>query len=297
MKQWIVRAGKRIIEPPMHVWRRIPLRLQGHIFVALPLLSILISAILALVGNYQRAGIETALQRHVQTVNASNIVLTLLVNAETGMRGYLLTRRDAFLQPYTTASEQLPSALANLQALADTEPGAAVRQERQTQVAQIQALVDQQMTDLAWQQQHEGESSSSSTEMYNHLTYGKQLMDALRDELTSMQTQEAQLLTERLQEINAIRQRDYLAVFLTLGVGVGTRLLARYLFDRGITWRIETLVTYIRSLRQGHAIPLSISGKRDALGDLEHEILALDVHLIQLSDGDTNLGTNINTRM
>lgn len=297
MKDRIVRIGRKLFETTMSMWRRIPLRLQGHIFVGLPLLSILISAILALVGNYQRAGIETALQRHVQMVTASNDVLTLLVNAETGMRGYLLTQQDAFLQPYTTASEQLPSALANLQALTDTEPGANVRQEKQTQLGQIQMLVDQQMADLAWQQQHVGNTAESRAELSTHLTYGKNLMDALRDELATMQTREAQLLTERLQDITAIRQRDYLAVFLTLGVGVGTRLLARYLFDKGITWRIETLVAYIRSIQQGRPMSLFLSDKRDALGDLEREILALHIHHIPPTDDDTAPGTNIDARI
>ena len=106
----IIRLGKWITQPIVRVWQRIPLRMQGHIFVALPLLSILISAIIALVGNYQRAGIEAALQRHVQVVAQSNEVLTLMVNAETGIRGYLLTQRSTFLQPYTSALQQLPSA-------------------------------------------------------------------------------------------------------------------------------------------------------------------------------------------
>jgi hypothetical protein len=48
-----------------------------------------------------------------------------------------------------------------------------------------------------------------------------------------MQSEEGQLLTERVQEINAIRRRDYLVIILALFIGLGTRLIARHLFNKG----------------------------------------------------------------
>jgi hypothetical protein len=115
-------------------------------------------------------------------------------------------------------------------------------------------------------------ADTSGNEIFNHLTLGKHLMDEIRTQIGVTQTAQWRLLTERVQEINAIRRRDYLAVFLTLVVGLGTRLVAWYLFNTGIIRRVNHLVKNMRSLRKGNPLPFSPSGKIDALGDLEEEI-------------------------
>jgi CHASE3 domain sensor protein len=232
MMQTIISIGKRIFQPVMRLWRRIPLHRQEKILVILPLLAITISAVLALFGNHQRANIQADIQRHFQMVRGLNEVVTLMVNAETGMRGYLLTRRDEFLQPHATASQKLPSAMSNLRALAEAEPGHDPRLNKLHLLNQIQLLIDRQMADLTWQQQYVTAPNTFDTEVYNHLTYGKRTMDEIRANLNVMQSEEQQLLTERVQEINAIRQRDYLAIILALCIGLGTRLIARYLFKK-----------------------------------------------------------------
>jgi CHASE3 domain sensor protein len=232
MIQTIISIGKRIVQPVARLWRRMPLRVQGRILVILPLLAITISAVLALFGNHQRANIQADIQRHFQMVRGLNEVVTSMVNAETGMRGYLLTKRDEFLQPFATASQKLPSAMSDLRALAEAEPSYNPRLNKLRLLKQIQLLIDRQMADLTWQQQYVIAPNTFDTEVYNHLAYGKRTMDEIRANLNAMQSEEEQLLTERVQEINAIRQRDYLAIILALFIGLGTRLIARYLFSK-----------------------------------------------------------------
>ena len=241
MIQTIISIGKRIVQPVTRLWRRIPLRRQEKMLVILPLLAITISAALALFGNHQRANIQADIQRHFHMVRGLNEAVILMVNAETGMRGYLLTRRDEFLQPYVTASQKLRFAMSDLRALAEAEPSYDPRLNKLRILKKIQLLIDRQMANLTWQQQYVTKSNTFrfftrgmtfDTKIYNHLTYGKRTMDEIRADLNSMQNEEEQLLTERVQEINAIRKRDYLAIILALFIGLGTRLIARYLFNK-----------------------------------------------------------------
>ena len=241
MMQTIISIGKRIFQPVTRLWRQIPLRRQEKILVILPLLAITISAALALFGNHQRANIQADIQRHFQMVRGLNEVVTLMVNAETGMRGYLLTGRDEFLQPYATASQKVRFAMSDLRALAEAEPSHDPRLNKLRLLKEIQLLIDRQMADLTWQQQYVTASNTFriftrgmtfDTEVYNHLAYGKRTMDEIRANLNSMQNEEEQLLTERVQEINAIRKRDYLAIILALFIGLATRLIARHLFNK-----------------------------------------------------------------
>ena len=241
MIQTIISIGKRIVQPVTRLWRRIPLRRQEKILVILPLLAITISAVLALFGNHQRANIQADIQRHFQMVRGLNEAVILMVTAETGMRGYLLTKRNEFLQPYATASQKLPSAMSELRALAEAEPRYDARLNKLRLLKKIQLLIDLQMANLTWQQQYVTSSNTFrfftkgmtfDTRIYNHLAYGKRMMDEIRANLNAMHNEEEQLLTERVQEINAIRKRDYLAIILALFIGLGTRLIARYLFNK-----------------------------------------------------------------
>ena len=242
MIQTIISIGKRIVQSVTRLWRRIPLRVQGKTLVILPLLAITISAVLALFGNHQRANIQADIQRHFQMVRNLNEVVISMVNAETGMRGYLLTKRGEFLEPYAIASQKLPSAMSDLRALAEAEPSHDPRLNKLRLLRKIQLLIDRQMADLTWQQQYVTASNTFSfftkgmtfdTKIYYHLAEGKRMMDEIRANLNAMQNEEEQLLTERVQEINAIRQRDYLAIILALFIGLVTRLIARYLFNKG----------------------------------------------------------------
>ena len=206
----------------------------------LPLVAITISAVLALFGNHQRANIQADIQRHFQMVTSLNEVVTLMVNAETGMRGYLLTKRDEFLQPYATASKKLRYAMSDLRTLAEAEPSHDPRLKKLRLLKTIQLLIDRQMADLDWQRQYAIASKTFrfftkgmtfDKKIYDLLASGKRTMDEIRANLNTMQNEEELLLIERIQEINAIRQRDYLVIILALVIGLGTRLMARYLLN------------------------------------------------------------------
>ena len=195
------------------------------LLVGLPLLAAAIAAVFAFFGNRQRANIEADLQRHLQMDKSLSEMLTVMVNAETGMRGYLLTQRDEFLGPYAIASQNLPAAMSHLHDLAEAEPGLAARSANLGRLNHLQLLINRQMSDLASQQQSINKSKEFNIDIYSHLSYGKRLMDEIRSILNAMQTEEGLLLTKRVREINAIRQRDYLVIFLTLILAVVTRLI------------------------------------------------------------------------
>src|SRR3982751_1115321 len=51
-----------------------------------------------------------------ETLLKQQELLTLMLDAETGVRGYLLTKNQSFLDPYRTARSALPSLLRDVQA-------------------------------------------------------------------------------------------------------------------------------------------------------------------------------------
>ena len=264
--------------PALRLWDRIPMRMQGRITVGLPIIAVFISTCLALIGNHQRVDIETDIQRKFEMSGSLGDLTTLMVNAETGMRGYLLTGQGEFLQPFNQASAQLPATMARLTALASAEPGAEPRKDKLRRIQHLQTLTDQQLADLALQQSYvvSGRRTVDDAEIFQHLTYGKDLMDEIRVETDAMRDEEQTLLNDRIADINAIRERDYISVTLALITALGIRFLAWYLFRTGTLRRVEQLTENVRSLRRGCPPPFPPNGKNDPLGELEQEI-----HLIR----------------
>ncbi|WP_434704894.1 GGDEF domain-containing protein [Pseudomonas sp. Z1-12] len=163
---------------------------------------------------------ETRLERNVVEAQIDRIrnVQGLLVDAETGERGYALTEKDAFLQPYYIAVSQLPSALKSLRASYQNDPAEEVgrveefarhSELRMVHLDQVIKLVSLHGNDAA-----EAEIAAGG---------GKDLMDTVRTlgaELIADETEELAALEREL--LNNIRWAVAISIvsfIVTLGLG------------------------------------------------------------------------------
>lgn len=254
------------------------MRVQGRITVGLPLVAVFISACLAVTGNHQRVDIETDIQRKFEMSVASGELTTLMVNAETGMRGYQLTGQSDFLEPFDQASGALPSVMARLTDLASAESEEAPRANKLQRIQQLRELTGRQLADLARQRSvvSSGGNAATDAEIRQDLVYGKDLMDQIRVEVDEMQAEERELLDDRIADINQIRARDYISVAIALIAAVVMRFLAWYLFRNGILRRVDRLTETVRSIRNGGPSPSPPPAKKDKMGELEREVHLLD---------------------
>lgn len=264
------------------VWNRAPIRAQGGILALIPVFVVVISFIVAIYGNRTRVWIEYDIQRKFQMVRQYNDLLTLMVDAETGERGFLLTKRVEYLEPYQKAVEQIPPSIESLKTTIEAEPGEKPRLERLEKLVQIQDLINRQLASLKASQEYVT-NGKSQDELNRHLLKGKGLMDSIRAEIGAMQNREEELLNERIEQINSIRYRDYIFVFIALLIGLIMRVVSFYLFDRGIVRRINRLTENVKSFGEGQEFRHPLPKKEDAIGLLEQEI----VKIVELKDLDT----------
>jgi signal transduction histidine kinase len=144
---------------------------------ALPV--VLLGAAVFLVFAEMSYGRATDAVRSAVQVSESRVVLQrvmrLLVDAETGQRGYLIAGREEFLEPYYAAAAEMPLALQRAQALlAGQGPQeAAAMQELQSLIAQRLSEMD---TTLRMSQ--EGDPHNAETMVGSGI--GKEQMDAVR---------------------------------------------------------------------------------------------------------------------
>jgi len=256
------------------VWNRASIRAQGGILALIPVVAVVVSFIFALYGNQSRQWIESDIQRKFKMVRQFNDLMSLMVDAETGERGFLLTKRPEYLEPYKQAVEQIPPTITNLRQTIELEPGEKPRIERLEGLQKIESLVNQQLA-LLKESQEFATNGKNADELYQHLQKGKGLMDQIRTEIGVMQNKEEELLTERIKEINSIRYRDYLFVFAALFIGLLMRLISFYLFDIGIVRRLNRLTENVSAITKGEEFLHPLPKKDDAIGLLEQEIVKI----------------------
>jgi CHASE3 domain sensor protein len=168
--------------------RTYPLILVG---LLVPCLLISIPAILAyqaerrLSDSFHWVSHTLEVQRQLQRL------LSLVVDAETGARGFLLTSREEYLAPYHAAREQLPSQIAMLHALTVDNP---TQQGHLRQLDQLMASkLDTAAETIALQQ---GGDHEAALKLVN-TDRGKQTMDAIRARIERMEHEESRLLAIR----------------------------------------------------------------------------------------------------
>lgn len=256
------------------LWQHLPLKTLGILSALLPMVAVVASAVLAFADNENRQRLETAVTRHFEMVGRLDALLTLLLDAETGLRGHLLTRREEFLEPFAQARKSLPDELKALRSFIEAEPGAEPRAQKRARLEAIETAANQEMDLLARLQ--EAPAGASAGAVRNNLTdqfiRSKELMDDLRGRLREMQADEKRLLGQRLEEIRRVRRRDYLSVSLALFLGLLTRGVVFWLFNRRVVQRVEHLTANVRALAADGTLPHAPTGRRDAIGELEQAV-------------------------
>jgi signal transduction histidine kinase/CheY-like chemotaxis protein len=118
-------------------------------------------------------------------------ILSLVQSAETGQRGYLLTGRAIYLEPYDRANAELPPALDHFQDLVSDNP-------RQTQpLKQLHDLILAKLNELrsTVEAYKAGNRDAALATVDND--NGLRLMQQIRDQVAAMQAAEDTLLAER----------------------------------------------------------------------------------------------------
>ena len=143
-------------------------------------------------------------------------VRSLVADAETGQRGYLLTGDKAYLLPYQDAQARLEPALAQLTDLTSDNAS------QQSRILQLHGMISAKMTELGstvvLYEQGKGEEALQIV----HSNLGRGVMDQIRDLMRDLQAEETRLLGERQA---ALKRSTQLFVTIVLSTALNLLLL------------------------------------------------------------------------
>lgn len=192
----------------------------------------------ALLSVFSTRDVERAGQRigHVQTnLLQLNKLLSTLVDAEAGQRGYILTGLDTYLEPYTGAKAQVDRQLAALRtSLADSSGQTAA-------LAEIQILVNKKFSEIDRTIELRRRNAGAALNVVG-TGEGLVAMNTLREKLHALEQNElTELNTRSALAARHARQSQLASLGLvTLAVGLalfGVRLLMRRVRE------LENLIT------------------------------------------------------
>ncbi len=225
---------------------------KGALVVAIPVCALLVAMAVFYQYEWQTRRAAESVMQSFEVRSEIRDVLILMVNAETGTRGYLLTGRPAFLQPYMTAVVDLPG---HLDALSDL---VADNRQQQERLASVERQTTQILGSLQKFQQ-EVVAGKPHAEVAD-LVAGREAMDGLRQELAWMVSEEERLLDERKDLAAASETRLRIAIFAGGIWGLLGGFVAALLFVRGIVGRMHGMEEDARRLAQGLSLQGGVGG-------------------------------------
>jgi CHASE3 domain sensor protein len=196
---------------------------------------ITVSGLLAYRTEYQVADSFHWVSHTIEVQRQLEHLLSLIAEAETGTRGFLLTSTEDYLKPYWAARDRLPGQIALVQNLT------ADNIVQRSNLQQLEPLVGRKLQIMAEIVALQKRGDREGAINLVRTDAGKQAMDAIRDRLEAMNQEESHLLVERQEVLNShVRLRT---AFVCALVALDTVFVVAILFLVRRLAKLQHLVT------------------------------------------------------
>ncbi len=218
-------------------------------------------------------------------------LLSVLQDAETGQRGYLISGEDRYLEPYLAAIRNVDKALRGLKELTADNPA---QQRRLELMAPLVAAKLEELKDTIDLRRGKGFEAARRVVISDK---GKKAMDELRAVIRQMEDQEQELLIRRDEEARASAQNAVTTIIMGIICATGLAGGAGLFLSRHIARPLNELTGQAMRIAAGD-ISVKATGayRRDEIGVLEEQFnqmaasLQDKVTLAQrIADGDLSM--------
>jgi signal transduction histidine kinase len=198
--------------------------------IASGLLALLVGAAFAVLLDSvaDLRALERRARQSEEVLQVANLLERLVVDLETGQRGFVITGQERFLQPWQRARDALPSEAATLERLAGNDPGQQARARRITQ-AVTSYLRDYSIPLVATARQ-----DLNAARTVPATDEGRARIDVIRAEFNRFLAAERDLAASRERRADAAAARAIAAA----AIGLGGSMLLIVLFAGYLTQAI-----------------------------------------------------------
>lgn len=264
-------------KPLARFWTDRPLAFKGLVVVALPL-TILLGALVSL---YLASNAETraeedvrrafAIQRDIYQVHA------LLAEAAGGVRGYVLTREERFLEQYRVAEKGIPATMRRLDVAVQDEVVRGYFEQL------VEATAEKRDNLRLAVEDAQRSPAQTPEEVKSALVANKLALDNVRRVIDQIQEQEAVVLDRRRALVDDVRRSFLALTAVSALVGLLGSLAAVYLFSTGIVRRVSKLEGNADRLARGELLT-ELPDAADEIGRLTQRLVGASTLLRKRED-------------
>jgi CheY-like chemotaxis protein/signal transduction histidine kinase len=222
---------------------RLPLPPKTLIGFLLAVIAVAIIALLSFQSLQATTASATSLAQSIQVLGRLEALLSTLIDAETGQRGFLLTGEEGYLEPYTDAKDALPDEIKAARGLLVNRP------EQQRRLDALESIANLKMAELESTvvARRAGKADAALAMVRTHR--GKIYMDRIRAAIDEMEVAERQVIAQRGAEA---KNAATLSLAVTIGgSGVLLFLIAGAAIVASRDFRARQAQAWIRSGQMG----------------------------------------------
>lgn len=219
---------------------------------------------IALVSQQRQVKVIAINAHTFDVIERSSVLLESLINIETGQRGFLISGREEFLEPYNSGKAAFEKTFAEIRELTSDNPAQQGRLDALQQ--SYQRWLTQRMDPLITRRRDA--SAAVVQEIHSSIGGGKVEMDAMRKVLADIDEEEHTLLKQRREGLyNAVSNTQWTLVAGGVG-GVILAVIMGFFITRSITVPIMHARDVAMRLSQGDlTVDMSVD-RRDEVGVL-----------------------------
>jgi signal transduction histidine kinase/CheY-like chemotaxis protein len=255
------------------------LRANRVIFLGgIPVVLILALVVFALVKFAAGEREEQSWIAHsYEVIDSLRAILADGLDAETGQRGYLLTRKPSYLKPFHAAEARLDRDIDRFRLLTRDNP------KNQKRAEELRKMFADRFKVLNAGIILSPYVPSLPPELVSLLDQGKTMMDATRSIIAMGMNEERQLLTGRIQARRAVERSEILAAILVAIIALLVLLIAGFLLVRN---NMRLALSEALRARQARVLQATVDNIRDGIlvfGE-EEKVVAFNEIFFRLLD-------------
>ena len=197
-------------------WFKLPIVYRGAIILGIPAIAILPALASWSWSRQAKAGAMEWINHTQEVIRETNTLMRVLVDAETGVQGYVITRDRDFLDLYNDAIKNIPLYITQIEQLTQDN----IQQRRQLKIIERQIDNKLNLLQRVINNIEKAENTYQNTELKSLFISGKAEMDRVRNSVDLFKDEEWSLLDSRQQRLNQIKRTTNILSVVTIGLGL-----------------------------------------------------------------------------
>jgi len=211
-------------------------------------------------------------------------LFSLLQDAETGERGYIITGNESYLEPYNNAINRLPLAIRKMEERVQNDPSRRVFTET------LRPLIDKKLAHIASTVEARRTQGSEAAVAKVADNNGKTLMDQIREQMANIYADEDQQLQQSSTRVKA----SYSNLYLIIGIGTPAAILLMLLASLAVSKNIAVPLARLSASAEqisGGNLSTNVTPlpRSDEVGGLSRSFAAMLTYLREMASVSSRL--------